>query len=95
MLIGFILNIVFNLTLRVLYQLENKKRDKALEGKSQEEIEALKDESRVQGFDNVTDKHNVSSLRGALLELFADPNSGLLQILNLSKKGDHLQTTER
>lgn len=60
MLVGFILNIVFNLTLRVLYQLENKKRDRALEGKSQEEIEALKDESRVQGFENVTDKYNVS-----------------------------------
>ena len=72
MLIGFILNIVFNLTLRVLYQLENKKRDKALEGKSQEEIEALKDESRVQGFDNVTDKHNVSALMFGL-GLFADP----------------------
>ncbi|KAH6693357.1 major facilitator superfamily domain-containing protein [Leptodontidium sp. MPI-SDFR-AT-0119] len=59
MLIGFILNIVFNLTLRFLYQLENRKRDRALEEKTQEEIEALKDESRLQGFDNVTDKYNV------------------------------------
>ncbi|KAF8856110.1 MFS general substrate transporter [Acephala macrosclerotiorum] len=59
MLVGFILNIVFNLTLRFLYQLENKKRDCALEGKSEEEIEALREESRVQGFENVTDKQNV------------------------------------
>lgn len=60
MLIGFILNIVFNLTLRFLYALENKKRDQALEGKSEEEIEALREESRKQGFENVTDKGNVS-----------------------------------
>ncbi|KAF4633548.1 hypothetical protein G7Y89_g4580 [Cudoniella acicularis] len=59
MLVGFILNIVFNLALRVLYQLENRKRDRALEGKSEEEIEALREESRVQGFENVTDKENV------------------------------------
>lgn len=60
MLIGFILNIVFNLTLRFLYVLENKKRDRALEGKSEEEIESLRNESRIQGFENVTDKQNVS-----------------------------------
>lgn len=70
MLVGFILNIVFNLTLRLLYQLENKKRDRALEGKSVEEVEALREESRIQGFENVTDKQNVSCPRhntGALL----------------------------
>jgi len=61
MLVGFILNIAFNLTLRFLYQLENKKRDRALEGKSEEEIEALREESRVQGFENITDKENVSN----------------------------------
>lgn len=44
MLVGFILNIVFNLTLRFLYQLENKKRDLALEGKSEEEIEELRED---------------------------------------------------
>jgi 3-hydroxymyristoyl/3-hydroxydecanoyl-(acyl carrier protein) dehydratase len=60
MLVGFILNIVFNLTLRLLYQLENRKRDRALEGKSEYEIEALREESRVQGFENITDKQNVS-----------------------------------
>lgn len=60
MLVGFILNIVFNLTLRFLYARENKIRDRALEGKTEEEIEALREESRKQGFENVTDKENVS-----------------------------------
>lgn len=68
MLVGFILNIAFNLTLRVLYQMENKKRDRALEGKSEEEIEALKVESRAQGFENVTDKENVSQVPATLLK---------------------------
>ncbi|TVY84112.1 putative transporter [Lachnellula suecica] len=63
MLVGFILNIVFNLTLRFLYQLENKRRDRALEGKSEEEIEALREESRAQGFENVTDKQNICPMR--------------------------------
>jgi hypothetical protein len=61
MLVGFILNIVFNLVLRFLYSMENKKRDRALEGKSEEESEDLREESRIQGFENVTDKQNVSS----------------------------------
>ena len=60
MLVSFILNIVFNIALRVLYSRENKKRDRALEGKSGVEIQALREESRVQGFENVTDKQNVS-----------------------------------
>jgi MFS family permease len=60
MLVGFILNLVFNQILRYVYLLENNKRDRALEGKSEEEIEALMEESKIQGFENVTDKHNVS-----------------------------------
>ena len=60
MLVGFILNLVFNLTLRYLYGRENKNRDGALAGKSEEEIEALKEESRKQGFENITDRQNVS-----------------------------------
>lgn len=40
--------------------LENRKRDRALEGKSEEEIEALKAESRIQGFEDITDGKNVS-----------------------------------
>lgn len=60
MLVGFILNLVFNLVLRFLYARENSKRDKALEGKSETELEALREQSRVQGFENVTDKENVS-----------------------------------
>lgn len=59
MLVGFILNLVFNLALRFLYSMENKKRDRALEGKSESELETLREESRLQGFENVTDKHNV------------------------------------
>lgn len=61
MLVGFILNLVFNQVLRYLYVLENRRRDRALEGKSEAEIEALKAESQAQGFENVTDKHNVSN----------------------------------
>ncbi|KAF4302431.1 putative allantoate permease protein [Botryosphaeria dothidea] len=59
MLCGFILNLVLNLVLRWLYVRENKKRDALLEGKSEEEIKAMEEESRVQGFENVTDKENV------------------------------------
>ena len=62
MLVGFILNLVFNLTLRFLYGRENARRDAALEGKSEEEIEILREESRKQGFENITDKQNVSVL---------------------------------
>ncbi|KAH7039514.1 major facilitator superfamily domain-containing protein [Macrophomina phaseolina] len=59
MLCGFVLNLVLNLVLRWLYVRENKKRDKLLEGKSEEEIQAMEEESKVQGFENVTDKENV------------------------------------
>lgn len=62
MLVGFILNLVFNLILRYLYGRENAKRNAALEGKSEEEVEALREESRRQGFENITDKQNVSLL---------------------------------
>ncbi|KAH9884704.1 major facilitator superfamily domain-containing protein [Xylariomycetidae sp. FL2044] len=59
MLCGFILNLVLNEVLRLLYVLENKRRDQALEGKSDDEISELKRESELQGFEDVTDKHNV------------------------------------
>lgn len=62
MLVGFILNLVFNLVLRFLYGRENARRDALLEGKNEIEIETLRQESRKQGFENVTDKGNVSSL---------------------------------
>lgn len=60
MLCCFVLNLVCNEVLRLLYYLENRKRDRALAGKSEEEIEALKLESRIQGFEDVTDGKNVS-----------------------------------
>lgn len=60
MLVSFILNLVFNQALRFLYVRENKKRDAAIVGKSEAEMRALEEESRVQGFENVTDSRNVS-----------------------------------
>jgi hypothetical protein len=60
MLCLFILNLVLNQLLRGLYAWENRKANRALAGLSEEEIEALKSESRVQGFEDVTDGKNVS-----------------------------------
>lgn len=60
MLCGFILNLVLNQILRLFYVLENKRRDKQLEGKTEEEIAAMARESEAQGFEDVTDKNNVS-----------------------------------
>ncbi|KAG4221955.1 hypothetical protein PC116_g29569 [Phytophthora cactorum] len=62
MLCGFILNLVLNQALRFLYVLENKKRDKILEGKSEDELNAMERESNLQGFEDVSDKNNVSNL---------------------------------
>jgi hypothetical protein len=39
---------------------ENRKRDRALEGLNENEIEELKERSRIQGFEDVTDMKNVS-----------------------------------
>ncbi|KAI0025433.1 major facilitator superfamily domain-containing protein [Xylariomycetidae sp. FL0641] len=58
MLCGFILNLVLNEVLRLLYVRENKKRDRTLEGKSAEEIADMKRESELQGFEDVTDGDN-------------------------------------
>ncbi|KAI0109891.1 MFS general substrate transporter [Daldinia grandis] len=58
MLCGFILNLVLNQVLRLLYVLENKKRDKMLEGKSEDELEEMEKESNLQGFEDVSDKNN-------------------------------------
>ncbi|KAJ9144281.1 Allantoate permease protein (Vitamin H transporter) [Pleurostoma richardsiae] len=58
MLCGFVLNLVLNQVLRLLYVLENRRRDKTLEGKSDDEIADMKKESELQGFEDVTDKHN-------------------------------------
>lgn len=59
MLCGFILNLVLNEVLRFVYVRENKKRDKMLEGRSEEDIAYLKRESEIQGFEDVTDHNNV------------------------------------
>ncbi|KAI1102790.1 MFS general substrate transporter [Jackrogersella minutella] len=58
LLCSLILNLVFNQVLRVLYVLENRKRRKALEGKSEDELIEMKKESELQGFEDVTDGHN-------------------------------------
>ncbi|TID01687.1 putative transporter [Colletotrichum higginsianum] len=58
MLCGFILNLVLNQILRFIYVLENKKRDKLLEGKSEEEIAEMQREGEVLGFEDATDKTN-------------------------------------
>lgn len=60
MLCGFILNLVLNEILRFIYVKENSKRERSLEGKSAEEIAALDQESQIQGFEDYTDKTNVS-----------------------------------
>lgn len=60
MLCGFILNLVLNQVLRFIYARENKRRDQTLEGKSEYEIAEMKRESELQGFEDVTDKNNVS-----------------------------------
>lgn len=60
MLCGFILNLILNEILRFIYVVENNRRARSLEGKSGEEIAALNQESQVQGFEDYTDKTNVS-----------------------------------
>ncbi|KAK6083103.1 putative vitamin H transporter [Seiridium cupressi] len=58
MLAGFVLNLVLNQVLRFLYVLENKRRDRSIVDKSEEEIAEMKRESDLQGFEDVTDKNN-------------------------------------
>lgn len=60
MLCGFILNLALNQILRFVYVLENNKRKRSLEGKSEEELATLNQESQIQGFEDFTDKTNVS-----------------------------------
>lgn len=67
MLCGFILNLVLNEILRFIYVVENNRRERLLKGKSEEEIAALKRESQIQGFEDVTDKKNVSSADGKVI----------------------------
>ncbi|KAI0161165.1 MFS general substrate transporter [Hypoxylon sp. FL1284] len=58
MLCGFILNLVLNQVLRLIYVRENKRRDKIIEGIPADEIMKAKRESERQGFEDVTDKNN-------------------------------------
>lgn len=60
MLCGFILNLVLNQVLRLLYVIENRKLDTFLEGKSEEELAEMRRISEQQGFEDITDRENVS-----------------------------------
>ncbi|KAI5868268.1 major facilitator superfamily domain-containing protein [Durotheca rogersii] len=60
MLCGFVLNLILNQVLRFLYVLENRKRDKDLEGKSEDEIAEMKRTGDLQGFEDITDKNNAT-----------------------------------
>ncbi|KAK1598897.1 uncharacterized protein LY79DRAFT_505342 [Colletotrichum navitas] len=60
MLCGFIVNLVLNQVLRLIYAAENKRRDKLLEGKSEGEIADMQREGEVLGFEDVTDKAKAS-----------------------------------
>lgn len=60
MLCAFCINLALNQALRLLYVRENRRRDGTLEGLSGEEIEELKRESELRGFEDATDKNNVS-----------------------------------
>lgn len=62
MLAGFCLNLALNQVLRVLYVLENKRRDRSIADKSEDELAEMRRESDLQGFEDVTDKNNVSLL---------------------------------
>jgi hypothetical protein len=62
MLSGFVLNFVLNQVLRFLYVRENKRRDQSLGGKTEEDLAQMQRESEIQGFEDVTDKNNVSCL---------------------------------
>lgn len=60
MLVNFILIAVLSQALRLLYAMKNRRRDKLLAEKNPEEIEEMKRISNRQGFEDVTDKDNVS-----------------------------------
>jgi hypothetical protein len=62
MLCAFVLHLTFALGLCTAYMLENKKREKQLEGKSEVEIEALNRECNIQDFEGISDDQNVSAV---------------------------------
>jgi hypothetical protein len=60
MLCSFIFNLILAQILRFLYVRENRRRNKMIEGKSEDELARLREESNLMGFENVTDGQNVS-----------------------------------
>lgn len=63
MLCSFCINLVLNQLLRFIYVRENKRRDRALEGRPEEEVAEMKHEGELRGFEDATDKENVSHCR--------------------------------
>ncbi|KAH7320637.1 major facilitator superfamily domain-containing protein [Stachybotrys elegans] len=62
MLSGFCINLVLNEVLRFWYVRENKRRDAEIAGKSEEEVQELKRESEIRGFEDATDRMNLTSV---------------------------------
>lgn len=60
MLCAFCINLTLNQVLRIIYMRENKRRDNTLQGRTEQEVADLKRQGELQGFEDVTDKHNVS-----------------------------------
>lgn len=59
MLSSFLLTVIFNQLLRYLYLRENRRRERELRGKTDDELAQLVRQSDLQGFEDVTDKANV------------------------------------
>jgi MFS family permease len=86
MLCAFVLNLVLNQVLRLLYVWENRRRDKALEGLGESEILELQERSRIQGFEDVTDMKNVSDAIMTNINdvgKFANSRIGILQVCSM------------
>ncbi|XDG09407.1 hypothetical protein ABKA04_009022 [Annulohypoxylon sp. FPYF3050] len=58
LIFSFAFNIFQNQLLRFFYVLENSRRYRAMHGRSAEELEEMKKQSEIQGFEGVTDKNN-------------------------------------
>lgn len=84
MLCAFCINFTLNQILRFIYVRHNKRREAELQGRTEEEIADMKRESELRGFEDVTDKNNVSCSLPPKLP-FDPPGTNLpLAVLNAS-----------
>lgn len=60
MLCGFCINLALNQLLRFIYARENKRRDASLAGLSDDEIADMNRAGELRGFEDATDRDNVS-----------------------------------